>query len=312
MNPTETPTITPDSAELSLADYRALREGREVPKAIVDTTSSAADAANADAETAVATDATETNSKEETSTDSKPAKSDKLNARFSELTSKIRTLESQLAAKSGAVRTDATPEPKVETPAAAAADPEPAADKFTDYVEWQKSWMKWQMRQEAREVKAAAAVAEQQNAAKVKAETWQSRVASATAELADFAAVAQNPDLPITQVMAEAITDTEAGPRILYHLGKHPELAAKIAKLSPVAAIREIGKIEAAITAADVAADSEDSELEAPSTKKPVVSKAPAPHKPLGGSASSTNPAKQIESMTQAEYRAYRESGKLR
>jgi hypothetical protein len=302
-----------DSPELPLSDYRSLREGREVPAAPKETP--AADAAEPTQETA-ADDAgsTETNSKEDSSKDQPKPKGDKLNARFSELTQKIRSLETQLAAKSSAVSTETKSDvkPAEVTIAPDPNDPEPDASRFSDYVEWQKAWNRWDRRQDTRQEKAAAAVAEQQNAAKAKAETWQTRVSEATAELADFAAVAQNPDLPITSVMAEAITDTDIGPRILYHLGKNPAEAARIAKLSPVAAIREIGKIEAALTAADVAADSEDSELEAPPVKKPVVSKAPAPHKPLGGSASSTNPAKQIDSMTQAEYRAYRESGKLR
>lgn len=318
MNTTEvTPTITPESTELSLADYRAMREGREVPKAIVDTTSSAADAANADAETAAElTESADPNSKEETTSqdeNTKPPKKDKIAGRFSELTQKIKSLESQLAAKAGTGQSEKTESKPADVPTLPPDpnDPEPDASRFTDYVEWQKAWNRWDRRQDTRQEKAAAAAAEQQNAAKAKAQTWQTRVSEATAELADFAAVAQNPDLSVTQAMAEAITESEIGPSILYHLGKNPAEAARIAKLSPVSQVREIGKLEKALEPAAAADEDEDAPV-APPVKKPTVSKAPAPHKPLGGGASSTNPAKQIDSMTQAEYRAYRESGKLR
>jgi hypothetical protein len=304
MSTTETPAVTLDAEVLPLADYRAIREGKELPKI---ETPSAADAVKADAETAAVTETVETNLEEPGK--AKP-KGGKLNARFSELTAKIKTLETQLAgAKPG---TGPTETPKIDAPVVVAPDPkdpEPDAAKFGDYVEWQKAWNRWDRRQETRQEKAQAAAAEQHNAVKAKAESWQSRVSEAAAELADFAEVAQNPDLPVSQVMAEAITDSEIGPKILYHLGQNPEDAARIAKLSPVAQVREIGKIEAKLAVDTPEADEETPE---PLVKKPLaVSKAPAPHRPLAGAAA-VSASKQIDTMTQAEYRAYREAGKIR
>lgn len=49
----------------------------------------------------------------------------------------------------------------------------------------------------------------------------------------------------ISQAMADPIMDSEAGPEIVVYLSKNPEIAKTISKLSPIAAAREIGKIEA-------------------------------------------------------------------
>ena len=314
--PNETPAVNAlDSADLSIADYRALREGKDAaavtPAPVTEEKTTAADAVEteADAET---TDSTETESLENSTTESKAPKKDKIAGRFSELTAKIKALESQLATqKSGTGQPEKTESTPAEVPTLAPdpKDPEPAPDKFADYVEWQKAWNRWDRRQDARQEKATAAVAAKQTEAKAKADTWQSRVSEATAELADFATVAQNPDLPVTQAMAEAITDSEVGPKILYHLGQNPDEAARIAKLSPLAQIRAIGKIESSLEI--VAASAGEGEDVEPPTKKPVVSKAPPPHKPIGG-APSVNPAKNIEGMSQREYRALREAGKIR
>jgi hypothetical protein len=56
-------------------------------------------------------------------------------------------------------------------------------------------------------------------------------------------------DVMISNVMGEAIQESPIGPRILYHLVKNPEEAARIAGLSPTAAAREIGKLEAKLEA---------------------------------------------------------------
>lgn len=305
---TETPALTLDSADLSISDYRALREGREVPKAIVEA-DSAAEAANADAETAVAAESTETTN-EEPKEDPKPKKGERVSGRISELTAQIRDLKSQLAAKGGAVEAPKIePKAAVETPTIPPDpnDPEPVAEKFDNYVEWQKAWNRWDRRQENRANEAARVAADRQTAAAAKASTWQEQVTKASEEIADFAEVAQNPDLPVTAAMGEAILTSEIGTKILYHLGQNPAEAARIAKLSDVAQVREIGKLEATLAKA-----SAEETPTAPQVKKTPVSKAPAPLKPVAGGASSANPAKNFDSMSQAEYRALREAGKIR
>jgi hypothetical protein len=61
----------------------------------------------------------------------------------------------------------------------------------------------------------------------------------------DFEQVAYNPQLRITDVMAETIKASESGPDLAYWLGSNPKEADRISRLSPLLQAREIGKIEA-------------------------------------------------------------------
>lgn len=60
----------------------------------------------------------------------------------------------------------------------------------------------------------------------------------------DFEDVALDDDIPITEPMADALLLSEKGHDIWYYLGKHPEVAEKIAGMNPVQQIKEIGRLE--------------------------------------------------------------------
>lgn len=83
----------------------------------------------------------------------------------------------------------------------------------------------------------------------------------------DFDEVAFDDAVPVSEAMAEAIFDSELGPELLYHLGQNQKEAARISRLSPFAAAREIGKLEV--------------QLKTPAPKRP--SNAPEPITPVGG-----------------------------
>jgi hypothetical protein len=101
--------------------------------------------------------------------------------------------------------------------------------------------------------------------------SYAEREEEARSKYDDFEAVAYNPDLPITDEMAEVIKDSALGPDVAYHLGKNPAEARRIARLSPLAQARELGKIEATLASN-------------PPVKK--VSSAPDPIKPVGSRSS--------------------------
>ena len=65
----------------------------------------------------------------------------------------------------------------------------------------------------------------------------------------DFEQVAYNPNLPVTEVMAQSIQASDIGPDVLYFLGSNPKEAERIARLNPILQAKEIGKIEASMTA---------------------------------------------------------------
>jgi hypothetical protein len=64
----------------------------------------------------------------------------------------------------------------------------------------------------------------------------------------DFEQVAYNPNLPVTEYMAQSIQASDIGPDVLYHLGSNPKEAERIARLAPILQAKEIGKIEASLS----------------------------------------------------------------
>jgi hypothetical protein len=115
--------------------------------------------------------------------------------------------------------------------------------------------------------------AERQQAAVL--EAYQDREEDARGKYDDFEQVAYNPNLPVTDYMAQAIQASDIGPDVIYHLGSNPKEAHRIANLPPILQAKEIGKIEAKL-----AAD--------PPAKR--TSTAPAPLAPVTATRSSSGP----------------------
>jgi hypothetical protein len=124
-------------------------------------------------------------------------------------------------------------------------------------------------------------------------DAYHAREEDAREKYPDFAQVAYNERLPITQAMAEAIQAADVGPDIAYYLGSNPKEADRIARLSPLQQAKEIGKIEAKL------ADN-------PPVKKTTA--APAPISPVatarstGTSTYDTTDPRSIKSMSTSEW----------
>lgn len=152
---------------------------------------------------------------------------------------------------------------------------EPRPEQFSDMYEYAKALAEHtaekKLAERDREEAARKASAEQE--AKFKA--WSDRVNAAKNDLPDFDDMVQSSDVRVSDPVRDAIIESEHGPQILYYLAENNEFAKKLADMSVVSAVREIGKIEARF----VNGSKSDPEV------KPVVgkSKAPAPISPLRG-----------------------------
>jgi hypothetical protein len=180
--------------------------------------------------------------------------------------------------------------PKSEATDEDAEPTEPDVSKYTeqdkynsDYRAYLRNLARWEGRQvvkaeRQREQEETKKRETQQSRAKA-IESYQSNVSKAREKYPDYDQVAGREDLPITQVMADAIVQHEMGPDIAYHLGQNPQEAVRISRLSPHGQL-----------------------MEAP---KAPVSKAPAPIKPLtsGGGTS-----KSSDEPTMEEYAAKRKA----
>jgi len=133
---------------------------------------------------------------------------------------------------------------------------------------------------------------EQQKQQSALLESYHDREEKAREKYDDFEQVAYNPNLPITDVMAQSIQASDIGPEVAYHLGANPKEAERIARLSPILQAKEIGKLEAKL-----AAD--------PPVKK--TSNAPTPISPItarstGTPAYDTTDPRSIKTMSTSDW----------
>lgn len=170
-------------------------------------------------------------------------------------------------------------ESKVSPPAQADTDElgqEPKPEQFSDMYEYAKALAEYTadkklMERDKQEV-ARKAAAEQE----VKFKAWADRVNAAKNDLPDFDDMVQSSDVRVSDPVRDAIIESEHGPKILYYLAENSEFAKKLADMSVVSAVREIGKIEARFV--------RDTKESAPEVKPAAVkSRAPAPISPLRG-----------------------------
>ncbi len=101
---------------------------------------------------------------------------------------------------------------------------------------------------------------------------YRARMTAAAEGDPELLSIENDATLPVSLPMALAIKESEAAPQVLRYLSAHRDEAARIARLNPLAAAREIGRIEAATESAS-----------RPRSARTVVSQAPEPVRPVGG-----------------------------
>ena len=121
-------------------------------------------------------------------------------------------------------------------------------------------------------------------------DSWNKRIAAATAEMPDFEEVLASSDVPMTPPMQQAIMESDIGPKLAYYLANNPEEAEKIAGMSPIGAIRTLGRIEERL-----------------SNSKPAVKSTDAPP-PIRATGSNATVTKDPHKMSDAEFAAWRKN----
>ena len=198
-------------------------------------------------------------------------------------------------------------EAKVNPPAQAEDElgEEPKPEQFSDMFEYARALAEFtadkKLMERDREEKARQAKAEQE----AKFQAWADRVNAAKNELPDFDDMVQSSDVRVSDPVRDAIIESEHGPKILYWLAENTDFAKKLADMSVVSAVREIGKIEARFDKAEKP------------EPKPVVgkSKAPAPISPLRGAVNTVDGNLDADGNfhgTYQQWKAARQARKIR
>jgi len=114
-----------------------------------------------------------------------------------------------------------------------------------EYFESPEAYAEALAERKAEELLAKREAAKQQTAL---LEQYQTKEEEARDKYDDFEQVAYNPNLPVTDVMAQTIQASEIGPDVIYYLGSNPKEAQRIAQMSPFMQAKEIGRIEARLS----------------------------------------------------------------
>lgn len=181
-----------------------------------------------------------------------------------------------------------------ETKAAESEKP-PKPEDFADYATFERELTRYEVRQALKEERKADEEARskssREQAARTMVEKRDALYEAGAEKFEDFADVFGD-DVPVSDAMAHALLESDAGHEVAYYLGNHLDEAARISKMNPIAAARALTFIEA--------------KLKAPVVKK--TTDAPDPINTVGVSAKGQL---RPEKMDNAEYRAARKAGKI-
>ena len=240
--------------------------------------------------------------------------SPKLQKRFSELT-RQREEARQEAAKAREdkaeleKRLQALEDKGREVTPKADANGKPDRAQFTDWGDYTDAMAQWAAKQALAERDKQDA----EKATKAKNEEinskWNERVKLAKQEIEDYDEVVASSDVKISDVVRDAILESDVGPQIIYHLAEDSEFADKLNQMTVQAALKAIGRLEAKFE------KTEQKEVVAKETKKEVkVSKAPAPISPIK---SGSVPAVELDENGNfggsfSSYKAARKAGRIK
>lgn len=232
----------------------------------------------------------------------------KLEKRFSEITkqreqarqeaAQEREARQKLEAELAAIRQQAQPQAKT-------ADEKPQPSQFTDAFEYAEALADWSaeqalVRRDKEDQERRADEARQKVIS-----SWAQKVAAAKAEIPDFDDMVASSGVAVSDPIRDAILESDVGPQILYHLAKEDDLAQKIASMSPFAALREIGKLEAKF----------ETQTQAKPSNPVGKSKAPPPISPIKASGSANAPEIGSDGQFHGSYKAWkaaRKAGRIR
>jgi hypothetical protein len=288
----------------NLADFNAHKLGLAVADA-----PSEAESVETESEPQVEADEqSEHDAEKEAEVTDKP-KNPKLEKRFSELTkqreaarqeaAKEREAREALEIRLKALETQNSPQPVY-------VNQEPQPSQFTDAFEYAKALAEFSAEKALADRDRQDAERKANEARDQVIQTWAKRLDAAKAELPDFEEMVQSTDVRVSDIVRDAILESDVGPRILYHLAENPEFANELTAMPIQKALRELGKLEAKF---------EKIEPEVKSKSVAARSKAPEPIKPLKSGNSGVDVKVDSNGQfhgTYQQWKAARQAGKIR
>jgi len=137
--------------------------------------------------------------------------------------------------------------------------------------------------------------------------SYNDRVEAFKVDHEDWGEVVTASTMDIPQGVQMAILEMENGPEVAYFLGKNPQVVKSLNKMSVPTAMAEIGRISSRLEGPQEKEKENYQERQNSRgpDREPIVSRAPAPIKPLSGHA--TKSSVPIDEMSYADYRRIRD-----
>jgi hypothetical protein len=220
------------------------------------------------------------------------------------LQSELNKLRDELAALQGkTAKPAAEAETKIETPKA------PKREDFKTDAEYDDALFdyRYQMRrsnEQKEEQKKAFEKAQKDYQARLEQnfKNYQSQVAAFKEEHDDWDEVVNQTDIPIHESVYLAVQEQENGAQVTYYLGKHPDYARRLAELSPLSAVMEIGKLAERLKPA-----SSEPGANGRPEKKPTPRPIPEPVRPVSTAATSSTLTSR-EAAKNRDYKAFKQA----
>jgi DNA repair exonuclease SbcCD ATPase subunit len=140
----------------------------------------------------------------------------------------------------------------------------------------------------------------QQDRLKENFENYQTSVAAFKEEHDDWDEVVDQ-KIPIHESVYLTIMELENGPQVTYYLGKHPDFARRIAELSPLSAVVEVGKLADKLANGQKPQDKDEKRTATRIPPKAI----PEPVKPVSTSASASTLTSR-EAAKNRDYKAFK------
>jgi hypothetical protein len=179
-------------------------------------------------------EASETTEKTEDTTEEQPKKKGGFQKRINQLTRTVRELERAIENERMERQKPSEPEKG-----------EPQLSDYDDWGKYAKDVAKWEVKNAKTEIETSQN-REVNRVLRQKAEdTFKERMGAYSEKHEDFQELVEEIAPLIKGAALDALLETKDAPEIIHHLAKNPEEAERLSTLSPLAAAREIGRIEA-------------------------------------------------------------------
>jgi chromosome segregation ATPase len=174
----------------------------------------------------------------------------------------------------------------------------PTPDNFETHEEYIDALTDWKIESKEKLKEQKAKESEAKSEYQKQIESYQSKVLEVKKTHDDFDDVMEDvDDIKVSATVHQIILDSDFGPSLAYELAKNKSEFERINKLNPLAAAKEIGKIEARLTS------------KSESKKEIKVTKAPQPLKAVGSGSKGTI-QKSPDDMSYEEFKEWRKTHK--